>query len=178
MKRSINLLIGQQRQEAVSVGRYKSFRILSLCLLFTIAVASLSLLLLVTLSPLQQLQDSEREAIASVQNLHPQMAKLLFMHDRLASITTVLQNRHTFDETLTWIKGLLPEKASVTNYTVNAQTISLQITLPTLADADAVISSFTQALKQKQHIASLTVSNVALAPEKNNYQVTLDMLPL
>lgn len=95
-----------------------------------------------------RIKNEEQKALADFSRLNDRMAKLLFTHDRLLEIDSVLKKRPNFEAEIQKAQSLLPPNMSIDSITVGEETVEITISSPSLLSVndflDRISDSFSQ----------------------------------
>src|SRR5258706_16470793 len=114
MNSGINLL-GNKKQISVSpaIKKLRLVRGIAIILLSFVAFSSMVLFLLIAFSPLPALQKQEQNAIQTLAQYHPDVAKIALVNDRLDTSSQIVNKRNNFDQVLLSVRNQMPTELSV-----------------------------------------------------------------
>lgn len=181
MSKGINLL-GAEQQLSAKIGlgsrRLKRLRAVAVWFLFGISGASIVLFLLIALSPLPAVQEQERQALATLSQYHPDVAKLLLINDRIKESEIILAKRSKFDQTLEKIKNKMPPEASITGMTLNSNEILITVTSSSLVALDTFLNNLITATEEKQDFSKVTLTRFFNNESLQTYTLTISVVSL
>jgi len=175
MKSSINLLVDKKTSFGDNIERYKSLRFVSVGILFTIAIISVSLFLLIALSPLNALRREENEQIAKLRQIHDKRDALLFVNERLNNIHAFLDTRPPVEKNIQWLQSQLPGGSTITDYTLEGKTISFSIQAQSLDTLNTAITTLKSLSDKKDTVSKVSMKSLGLNADATSYNLSMEL---
>lgn len=174
MSKGINLL-GAEKQISVKKAsrKIKLVRTVAIGLLFGVSGLSIVLFLLIALSPLPSLQKQEQNALNTLVQYHPDVAKLFLVKERIKASELILATRSNFDQTLNKITEKIPGNATITGLTMNTDEISVTVTSTSLASLDTFLNSLVAATEAKEYFSKVILTKFLTNPGNSTYSLTV-----
>ena len=176
MKNNINLLVDKKDQHLGRVDTLRVLRLSAIVLLFLIASSTITLFILISLSPLPNLKAQEKLARVTLSQHHTDMAKLFLIKERTQAAEQVLAKRRMYDRPLEVILSLLPDGVEVEALKVEKNTLSLTVASKSLTLLNTFVGNLTGEVKEKKVFSRVSMGNLSIETTKNRYLVTLVLL--
>lgn len=176
MNEEINLLKNKKISASPLLGRLFALRAASLSILFGVSFFSISLFILIALSPLPRLQDQESSEVQKVTLFHPKMAKILLTKERLVHINTVLQTRPLYHELLEQVTQQLSGDTSIDTVKLEATKLTISASSQSLGNVESFITNIQELNSQKKYFGKISLVNLYLNTESARYIVILEMV--
>ncbi len=176
MNEEINLLKGKKTSASPLLSRLFALRAASLSVLFGVSFFSISLFILIALSPLQRLQDQESSEVQKVTLFHPKMAKILLTKERLGHINTILQTRPVYHELLEQVTQQLPNDTSIDTIKLETSKLTISASSPSLGNIETFISNIQELNSKKKYFGKISLLNMYLNTESGRYISILEMI--
>lgn len=179
MSKGINLL-KTEKKISVSPASAKVYvaRLIAIIILFGISAISIILFLLILLSPLPNLQNQEKNLLATAANSHPDMAKLVFIKDRVKSSQTIINNRQHFDQSLGLIQKRMTSDLQITELSMNKGKLAVTVASTSLSSLNDFLNKLADAVDTKQDFSKITLTNYLADETGNKYSVTVEVVML
>lgn len=181
MSKGINLL-GAEQQISAKMGigsrKLKILRTVAVWLLFGISGASIALFLFIALSPLPSVQQEEQNVLATLAKYHPDIAKFLFVNDRIKGSQMILAKRSNYDQILDKIKKKMPEDSSITGITMNSDEIAVTVTSSSLASLDTFLNNLIAATEAKEDFSKVTMTRFFSNEDSKDFSLTVSLVTL
>ncbi len=177
MSSEINLLRSTKSTVSPLVGKLFAFRAFSLVLLFVISFFSITLFVLIALSPLPKLQQQEQTELQKIAFLHPKMAKIMLTRERLNQIQTILQTRPVYSELLQKVSSYIPTGADVDAVKLESGKINITVSSRSLADIEVFADGVTKSNSNKKFFSKVSQLGLFLNVETGRYVITLELTP-
>lgn len=169
-------LIGHKDHETVTPAsrNLKLVRGAAMFLLFGVSSAAIILSILIAFSPLPQVQQQERNALANLARSHPDMTKIAFLEDRLTSITNILAQRSNYGGALDSIVSKMPPGVTMTQIDLKKKNISLTVKSDSLSALTEFVDNLKTATKNKEY-KTLTLDNITSDNLSNAFALTISV---
>lgn len=179
MSKGINLLGNEKQISAKPASkRLNLLRTVAIGLLFSISAVSITFFILILLSPLPALKKQEEGALATLSQSHPDVAKLLFIDDRLKSSKAIITKRINFDESLDKVLKKMPGGIAITALTMNKETVSITVTSSSLANLDTFLNNLVTSVDKKEDFSKITLVNFITNETNSQFILTVDIVTL
>ncbi len=178
MNQDINLLHSKTVSAKLSQKKVTILRIIAFGILFTISFFSITLFILIALSPLPKLQEQEKEEITNLSSYYGKMTNILFTKERLGHINTILSKRITYGDTLQNIFSGIPADIVVDTMSVEENKISLSVSSGSLQSIESFLQRLVTLNEDKKMINKVTLSHVRLNPQNATYVVDVEFIKL
>jgi hypothetical protein len=173
MASDINLLIQKQR------GFLSEERLLLFSRVGAVAsvviVLSLSILFfLLSRDPsIAQIKTDESNTIAQLTLLQDKTAKYLIIVDRVNKIKVIQKNKSSFGDLIAGFVGQVPNGASITNFVLDKNSLSLAISATDLSLIGKTIDNYSSLIQQKKLLKSLVIQGLVSDEKGGKYVLTL-----
>lgn len=173
MAGDINLLVQKQK------GFFSEERLLSLskigAVLCVVVVISLSILFfLLSRDPsIAAVKTDESKTIAQLTLLQNKTAKYLVVVDRINKIKVLQKSRTNFDTNIATFVSQIPEGATVTNFILDKNELSLSISASDLSLIGTTVDNFTSLIASKKTLKDLTIQGLVSDEKGGKYVLTI-----
>lgn len=178
MSNTINLLDDKKNKVLAKTDSLRALRLSAISFLFIVSALSVILFILISLSPLPNLRNQERLAIATLSQYHTDMVKLFWVKERTDTIATFLAKRTSYDKSLEAIQSKLPDGVEVQSLEVEKNTVSLTVSSNSLDLLNTFVSNLTTSVNEKKNFSQITLSSLSLEEDKTKYLVSIILLTL
>lgn len=179
MNNGINLL-GKKNQAPISPGLRKliTLRLIAVWSLFGIAGFSIILFLLISLSPLPALIQQEKTALFTMSAHHQDVAKLLFVQDRLKTSSQILVKRPSFYEKLRAVQERMPNEVTITELSIDTEVIVVTVSSPSLPFLDTFTNNLLEAAANKEDFSEVVMTKLFTNEQTNTFTMTVSLTTL
>jgi Tfp pilus assembly protein PilN len=179
MSEGINLLDpNKQGANTADAKRLQTMRFVAIGMLFIVSVSSVVLFMLVSLSPLPQLQQQEEELKVTLSQSGDDMAKLALLEERTTSIDALLKGRTSYEEILALLQSKLPSNAQITSIRLDQKTLVLTIESRSLNSLDSFLNGLISDVQNKKAFSQVTMTSLANDNIRNDYAMTVSLILL
>lgn len=179
MNETINLLDPNKDSKSVrSLKRMQYMRFFAMGMLFLVSVSSIILFMLVSLSPLPELQRQEQALRLTLSQASVDMAKMALVSERTASIEKVLADRTSYDQILALLQERLPNNAEITSIRVDQQVLVVTVESRSLTSLDTFLNGLVGLVQEKKAFSQVTLSTLANDNVRNDYTMTVSLVML
>lgn len=179
MNSGINLL--EKKKASIGLLHYQKLRLLRLIavgLLFLVSTLSIILFLLISFSPLPQLKRQEEQALSTLSQYHPDIAKLYLVNERTDVINNIITKRKYLDKTIGGIQTMLPTGVKVDALSINNNTVSLSVSSGSLELLDIFINSLLNSVQEKKDFSKVTLTSLSVDNQKDLFLITVSLVTL
>lgn len=174
MSKDINLIAQRKRGVIKNKKITKFFRLSSAFFLFAIAFLSIVIFILKSTSPIGSLQKEEELAFSQISAQSQKVVKLLLLQGRLREISSILEKRPKFDETMSLITKEMPENVSVVSFAVDKKKLTGTFVSTSLSSLNTFIDGILN--KQNKDIFKrVMLDSLALDQKTGRYFLSLDV---
>jgi Tfp pilus assembly protein PilN len=175
MNNEINLIGNKDHVSAPTASRkLKIMRALAVLLLFGVSAASVILYILISFSPLPQVQQQERDALSALSVSHPEMTKIALLQDRLTGISTVLAQRNKYDSVLESVTAKMPQGVSIFQISMSKKNLTLTVRTTSLDALTTFVANLREATSKKEY-TQVTLNSIISDSESNNFSLTVSI---
>lgn len=179
MNETINLLDpNKDSKSIVSQKRMQFMRFFAMGLLFLVSVSSIILFMLVSLSPLPELQRQEQELRLTLSQSSNDMAKMALLSERTTSIESLITKRKSYDQTIALLQERLPRNAEITSIRVDQEQLVMTVESKSLNALDGFLNGLIGLVQEKKTFSQVTLSTLANDNVRNDYTMTVSMVLL
>lgn len=119
------------------------------------------------------IQADENQTIAKLTLLQAKTAKYLLIVDRVARIKVLEQKKSTFGSNMTILTKQIPGDATISNFTLDQQSVSVSISSNNLSVLGKTVDNFTALVAQKNVLKSLTIQGIVSDEKGGNYVLSI-----
>jgi hypothetical protein len=170
MSSGINLISTKSQSSfAPFLNRLKVLRFLAIGLLFFVAVCSMILFILISLSPLSALKQQEQTSLSTLAGYHTDIARLMILRERTDSIAGIISKRTDYTKVIDVIRNKLPSDSSITALQVGDKHVSVTISSPSLASVDSFVNGLVSETGINKPFLNATLGSIAGDETKGRY---------
>lgn len=179
MNSNINLLVTKKKLGLTPAIRHLlMFRLVTTSILFLVGVFSVILLIAISFSPLPQLRQEEARELQILAASQADVAKMALIHERVTTISSLLENRTAFATTLQTLQSFMPAGLSVSGFSLAKDNTSITVESNSLLPLDTYINTLMQEVSQKKYFSQIILTNLSIDAQTNSYSLTLTIQPL
>ena len=179
MSDSINLLDPNKKNENLLPAKRMHFmNIFAVGLLFLVSVSSVTLFILISLSPLPELKRQEQGLRGTLAQSSEDMAKLALLDERTGAIADLLSKRTSYDKTLDLLQKKLPNNAAISSIRIDQNTLVVTIESKSLQALDTFLSGIIGYVEQKEAFSQVSMTSLSTEAESNGYSLTVSLVML
>jgi Tfp pilus assembly protein PilN len=176
MSEGINLLgQGKKKASEAYLRRVNTTRLIMFGLLFIVSVSSVILFILVALSPLPALKEQEASLTQTLTRSKEDIIKFDLLKERVSSVNTTLNKRHSMAATLTIVQSKLPKDSEITALKSDMKNVTITIESPSLQSLDGMLSGFIELVQDKKTFSNVTLTDLTTDASTNEYSVTFSL---
>lgn len=172
MNNEINLLHTTKKKTNTLLSKLAAIRMFSLSFLFLISFASISLFILIALSPLPSLQQRESDEAKTQSLFHDKVAKILLTKERIADISMILKTRPVIADTLQRLVAQVPDDFTVGNVKFDGEKVEFTVSTSSLAGVDALTANVVAFNKKEKKFSKVTLTGLSLNTDNGQYVVS------
>lgn len=169
----INLLGNKKEREVVTLPKIRFLRRIAIFLLAGISGASIILFLLISFSPLPDLQREEQQALSTISGAHPDIAKLFLVKDRLQGSSLLLKTRQEYDQKLLGLMEEMPPGITIEGMEMEQNAISLRVVSNSLTELDTFLTNLVKVTSEKKDYSTVTMVSLQTSDQRQVYMMTI-----
>ena len=174
MNNDVNLLSVSEKQEPfVPQKRLLVMRYVAMLLLFIVSGASISLFMLIALSPLPQLQLQEKSLRSALAGSHTDMATMQLLEDRVTTAWEIMKARKQYDSIIEYIMQNVSGSIKITTIRMDQDALTLTVSGSSLASLDAFLTQMIQPRRGVREFTQITLNDLITDRESNVYTMSL-----
>ena len=179
MSNGINL-IATKNQTILTpfLKKIRVIRFIAVGLLFTVAVSSTILFILIALSPLPALKKQEQATLATLAEFHPDIARLMILNERVNRISTIISKRPDYNTVLNAVKSKLSPETNIISLQLGKKDLSLTISSKSLTGLNSFIDGIMSQTGKDKIFTHATLNDLSLDGTKNEYLLVMDLTTL
>lgn len=147
-------------------------------LLFIVSVSSVTLFILISLSPLPELKRQEQGLRNTLAQSSEDMAKLALLDERTGAIADLLEQRTSYDKTIELLQNKLPSNAAISSIRVDQKTLVVTVESNSLQSLDTFLNGMIGYVQGKEAFSQVTMTSLSTDAETNGYSLTVSMVML
>ena len=175
MSIEINLIHGSKSRKNTLLNKIAAIRVFSLSFLFIVSFSSIVLFMLIALSPLPSLQQREKEEAKTLSLFNEKIVKVLLTKERVNHITTVLNTRPVYAETLQKMTAQVPGDIVVDSVKVVGSKIEMNVSSGTLVNLDMFQANMLQLNKKEKRFKKIILTGLTLDADTGKYILSLEL---
>lgn len=174
MSESINLSIGRQEVKT----EIKKHFLYSLVFLATIILITAILVGVnyIFSSRLDKLAAQEADLQARIQSQSAKAAKLVLLHNRLATISKITSGRDSLNTEFAQIIAMTPDSVSIESTDISSELVTVSFQSSNLSSLNDLLNGYYNLKKNDSKIKKVKVNSFGFAKEQANYKLDLDFL--
>ncbi len=179
MSEGINLLDPNKKNENLLPAKRMQFmNYFAIGLLFIVSVSSVTLFILISLSPLPELKRQEQGLRNTLAQSSEDMAKLALLDERTGAIADLLEQRTSYDKTIELLQNKLPSNAAISSIRVDQKTLVVTVESNSLQSLDTFLNGMIGYVQGKEAFSQVTMTSLSTDAETNGYSLTVSMVML
>lgn len=176
MNNEINLMPGKISHTSPNLRKRIILQRISIGLMFIISFLSITLFILIALSPLPSLKQREREEIKRLELFNAMIVKLHRTKDKINQINKILKLRPIYAETISAVSGLLPENVDIEEVHLNNKALSLTIESTSLLSLDQLLERLTPESGKTGPYKKITLVSIKKDFEIGKFVMTIELI--
>lgn len=177
MNKGINLLGSKKKSNtAPALKKLRLLRLIAICMLFIVSASSITLFILISLTPLPKLKEQERISQINLSHFSSDITKLQVLKDRLNSISNILSKRPSYDKKIDLIKSNLPHEITIKSLSLEKNSISLEISSQSLLLLDTFLNKLISDSGKDKDFSKITITSLSKEEMDNSYLLGLTLL--
>lgn len=178
MSEGINLLLNKNKNTRKNQEIIKVLRITSIVLLFLVAISSVVVFLLKLQSPLTNLQNEERDVLSSISVLHPKVARLFLVSDRIKNISEIISKRPDFEKRIAIILKAVPNDVSLSAFNIDNKNVSITASSTSLSSIGQMLDSLVAMVTNKELFSKINLQGLTVDGTNGSYKVSIEAILL
>lgn len=176
MSKEINLIAQRKRGVIKNKRLTKFFRLSSAFFLFSVAFLSIAIFILKSTSPIGALQQEENSALNQISKLDQKVVKFLLLQGRLRDISSIINKRTKFDQTLNLMTKEMPSNISIVSLSVNKKNLTITLVSTSLLSLNTFIDGILNKTN-RDGFSRVMLDSLALDQKTGKYflSVNIDM---
>lgn len=118
-------------------------------------------------------QADENQTIAKLTLLQDKTAKYLLIVDRVNKMKAILQKKSTFGTTMTALTKQIPTGSTITNFTLDQQTLSLSLSSSDLSTLGKAMDNFSSLVTSRSVLKSVTIQGLVSDEKSGTYVLSI-----
>ena len=171
MNTKINLLIKKDEEALRREKRVKVLNILAAISLLLVGVSSVIVFLMIQLVDLKPIKTQQEDVLRKINLLSQKQAKLYILNNRVDKIEEILKDRKDLSHASGVLFSKIPSRVSVESLEINAKSLSLTVSSPSLSSIGELIDNLAGMVKEKEIINSLTINSLVFDVGSNSYNL-------
>ena len=173
MSNNINLLPSKKKSNQFEDKLLKKGKQISIIFLVITAISSALVFLFSFDSSLSRITQQKNNTLTNLSFTHGKVAKYLLIKDRLDSISTIIQNRSSYDTIIAAIKQQLPDDVVVESLTINDKILTMSVSSSSLSSLDTFLTNTTQLFNDKKILKTMTIDSVGSDDSLGKYVLSM-----
>jgi hypothetical protein len=176
MNEEINLLRDRKVKKTTTFNNVMAVRIVSWVFLFIVSFSSITLFILIALSPLPSLQERKKDELKTLSLFSASIGKIYYTKDRISNISNLLQRRPTYTDAIGIINKNITPDMKVSSLRVEETRIFVTVTGDNLLTFDMFIKSLLGSNTQEKQYKKISLVSLLLDGETKKYNLTLELI--
>lgn len=170
---NINLIQGENKTNITRKSRIIVLRWISLVFLFFVAIFSILLFILNNRISISEVKNDQSIVLQKISALDEKAAKYNLLNDRLKGITSLLNARKKYTNTLNAILSLVPDGVLVRSLTLDKDSLSLTVVSASLLPLNSFLTNVTKISLEKHVIRDMTIEGLSIDKINGVYSLSL-----
>lgn len=176
MNNEINLMPEARKQTSPVFKKRILLRRISIVLMFFISFLSITLFILIALSPLPSLKQREEDETKRMSFFNEMIIKFRMTKSRINDIAKLLEVRPVYADTINSISNYLPDNAEIIEVHLNEKALSLSIASVSLASLDSFLEKLTAKDNISKNFKKITLVSLKKDFEKGQFVLTIKLI--
>lgn len=168
MSSDINLLdYNNKKIVPKSTSVQKRLRLAAVSLLFIVSTFSVIIFILISLSPLPDLDRQHKIASFNLSQSISEIVRLGLLKERTDNIKKIIDNRKNYDELIANLQTKLPPGVSVESFNVSDGKITFSITSKSVQRIDEFLNELIKNDSRFEKFSKITLNKISSSSEEN-----------
>lgn len=176
MNNEINLLPDKTKQASRFLKKREMLHMTSIGILFLVSFLSITLFILIALSPLPSLRQREKDEAKRLSFFNEMIVKILLTKDRITQIKRLFETRLVYSNTLEIVKKHLPPNVLIEEIHTDQKTILVTVTSNSLSPLDQFIGDIVQFNRNEKTFKKIKLISLEQDFEKGKFILTLELV--
>lgn len=173
MSTNINLLLHADEKSLKQKKRIKILNLAAVVSLVSVGLISLSIFILTQAINSSSVRKDQEDISRLMSQFQDRQAKLFVLNNRIENISKILKIKKDLSKITGSLLVKIPSSMSIDNFEVNDKSIIITGQSKSLSVIGEFINNFTDMVRKKEIIKSLTLNSLALDLSKNAYQISI-----
>lgn len=176
MNEEINLLPGKTKLTSSVLRKRQILHSIALGLLFVVSFLSVTLFILIALSPLPSLREREQEEYKRLTFYNEMIVKLLLTKDRIVNIQDVLKTRSVYSATLQDMGMKVPAGVTMDEVYLENNTLLVTLSSSSLVQIDQFLETLLESYRDSKIFKTIKLVSLQQDFKKGLYKITLEFI--
>lgn len=173
MSTNINLLLHTDEQSLRHAKIVKSLNFAAVTSLIGVGLVSLSVFILIQITNLGSIIKEQENVLKGISQLQTRQAKLFVFNNRVENIDRLLKTRKDLSNMTNILLAKIPIQLSVRSFELDDKSVAITAESRSLSAIGELVSNFTDMVRNKEVIKSLTLNSLILDEGTNAYQISI-----
>lgn len=176
MNNGINLLDYKNKAEVKkSYPHSKLLRMIAVGLLFVVSSLSVIFFILITLSPLPELNRQYKNAVFNLSHSISDIIRLGVINDRTDSIKKIVDSRQHYDQIMDVLQSKLPSGVAFESLSIDGKNITFSVTSNSLLRIDDFLTALIKNNDGSIRFSDITLTKLSSDANNNAFSVDLSV---
>lgn len=153
----------------------KILRTTSIISLFIVCVSSISLFIINSTQPVNDLKKEEVSLTAELSSYKQKMGKFMLINNRIKNISDIISHRSNFEKTIDLVSKQAPQEVQINNYSIDSKKINLSAASTSVLATNTFFDNLVKLVKDKNKLKRVTLNNLSVDGKSGDYSFSLNI---
>jgi hypothetical protein len=173
MNANINLILRTDEETLKHKKIVKILNSIAIMSLTGVGLISLCIFILIQAVNFPSVKKEQEDILKKISQFQNRQAKLFVLNNRVENIDKILKTRKDIPKTMNNLLAKIPSQLSVDSFEVNDKSVIISGQSESLYTIGEFIDNFTNMVRKKEIIKSLTLNSLTLDGVRNVYQISI-----
>ena len=173
MNANINLLLRKDEETLKRQRKIKKLNLLAMSFLIGTGTLSFFIFLLIQIINPSLVKKEQDETLRKISAYQARQAKLLILENRVNNISEILNKRKDLSKVIQTILIKTPDRTFIKSLEVDGKSVIMTAQSPSLTSIGDFINNFTDMVRKKDLIDSLTINALVFDESRDSYEISL-----
>jgi|WetSurMetagenome_2_1015567.scaffolds.fasta_scaffold97047_2 hypothetical protein len=175
MSKNINLIRNDKTGLASANNKHIVLRITAVIILFTVSFLSVMMFILIALSPLPSLKETEKSESTQLSYFNDLIVKVLLTKDRLTQVNKLINSRPVYSKSLQFIQKYLTADSTIEEVNLKEKIVSVTVASTNLQPLAILTDDIKRSNDLSKSFKDITLESLYYDDNKQKYLLIIDL---